>query len=51
MIEIKGKNAREVLKKGCPLNFDDFKKNNCAGSIFHGIAIFIGEVNCFVSQT
>jgi len=41
VIEIKGKNAREVLKKGCPLNFDDFKKNNCAGSIFHGITIFI----------
>ena len=45
VIEIKGKNAREVLKKGCPLNFDDFKKNNCAGSIFHGITIFIDMVD------
>ena len=45
VIEIKGKNAKEVLKKGCPLNFDDFKKNNCAGSIFHGITIFIDMVD------
>ena len=45
VIEIKGKNAREVLKKGCPLNFDDFKKNNCAGSIFHGITILIDMID------
>ena len=44
VIEIKGKNAKEVLKKGCPLNFDDFKKNNCAGSIFHGITVLIDMV-------
>ncbi len=44
VIEIKGKNAKEVLKKGCPLNFDDFKKNNCAGSVFHGITILIDMV-------
>ena len=44
VIEIKGKNAKEVLKKGCPLNFDNFKKNNCAGSVFHGITILIDMV-------
>ena len=45
VIEIKGNKAKEVLKKGCPLNFDDFKKNNCAGSVFHGITIFIDIVD------
>ena len=40
-IQIQGLNAREVLKKGCPLNINDFKKNNCAGSVYHGITIMI----------
>tara|TARA_B100001123_G_C15144557_1_gene961003 strand:+ start:357 stop:944 length:588 start_codon:yes stop_codon:yes gene_type:complete len=39
IIQIKGKNSREVLKKGCPLNMNEFKKNSCAGSVFHGINI------------
>jgi len=41
LIQIKGLNAKEVLKKGCPLNVDEFRKNRCAGSTFHGIAIVI----------
>jgi len=45
VIEIKGKNAKEILKKGCPLNFNDFKKNNCAASVFHGITIVIDMVD------
>ena len=40
-IQIQGLNAREVLKKGCPLNINDIKKNNCAGSVYHGINIMI----------
>ena len=40
-IQIKGPKAKEVLKKGCPINFNEFEKNNCAGSIFHGINIVI----------
>jgi sarcosine oxidase subunit gamma len=40
-IQIKGSQAKEVLKKGCPINFNEFEKNNCAGSIFHGINIVI----------
>ena len=40
-IQIKGSKAKEVLKKGCPINFNEFEKNNCAGSIFHGINIVI----------
>ena len=41
VIQIKGINSLEVLKKGCPLNFNDFKTNNCAGSLFHGVAFTV----------
>ena len=41
VIQIKGINSLEVLKKGCPLNFNDFKTNNCAGSLFHGVAFVV----------
>ena len=41
IIQIKGIHTKEVLKKGCPINFNEFKKNNCAGSTFHGINIVI----------
>jgi sarcosine oxidase subunit gamma len=41
VIQIKGPQAKEILKKGCPLNFNEFEKNNCAGSVFHGINIVI----------
>ena len=40
-IQIKGPKAKEVLKKGCPINFNEFEKNNCVGSVFHGINIVI----------
>ena len=45
VIQLKGIQAREILKKGCPLNFNEFKKNNCAGSVFHGISIMIDLVD------
>ena len=41
IIQITGPNAKEVLKKGCPINFSEFKTNNCAGTIFHGINVII----------
>ena len=41
VIQIKGPQAKEVLKKGCPINFNEFEKNNCVGSIFHGVTIII----------
>jgi len=41
VIRIKGLQAREVLKKGCPINFNEFKNGNCAGSVFHGINIVV----------
>ena len=45
VIGIKGFNAKEVLKKGCPLNFNEFIKNNCAGTVFNGINIIIDCVD------
>ena len=44
IIQIKGLQAKDVLKKGCPLNFNEFENNNCAGSVFHGINIVVDFV-------
>jgi len=41
IIQLEGFNAKEVLKKGCPINFNEFKKNSCAGSVFSGITIVV----------
>tara|TARA_B100000686_G_scaffold257321_1_gene269358 strand:- start:529 stop:1116 length:588 start_codon:yes stop_codon:yes gene_type:complete len=43
-IQIKGFQAKEILKKGCPINFNEFEKNSCAGSVFHGINIIVDYV-------
>ena len=45
IIELKGNNSKEVLKKGCPINLNEFKVNNCANSIFHGITITIDMIS------
>ena len=45
VIQIKGLEAREILKKGCPLNIDEFKTNNCAGTVFHGISIVVDLID------
>ena len=45
IIELKGSNSKEVLKKGCPINLNEFKVNNCANSIFHGITITIDMIS------
>ena len=45
IIELDGKNAKEVLKKGCPFNFNEIKKNNCVNSIFNGITITIDMID------
>ena len=44
VIQIKGSEATEILKKGCPLNLNNFKKNCCAGTVFHGINILIDKI-------
>ena len=43
-IQIQGLEAKDVLKKGCPLNIDNFYKNNCANSIYHGISFIVDFV-------
>jgi sarcosine oxidase subunit gamma len=45
VIQIKGPGTKEVLKKGCPLNFHEFEKNNCAGTVFHGITIVVDFID------
>ena len=42
---MEGKNVKEVLKKGCPFNFNELKKNNCLNSTFNGIAVTIDMLN------
>ena len=41
IIEIEGKDTKEVLKKGCPFNFNTLKKDNSINSIFNGIALTV----------
>ena len=45
VIQIKGLAAKEILKKGCPLNFHEFEKNNCANTVFHGITIVVDFID------
>jgi len=41
IIELEGENAKEVLKKGCPYNFNELKKDNCLNSTFNGMSVTI----------
>jgi len=41
ILELKGENAKEVLKKGCPYDFNSLKKNNCLNSTFNGMSVTI----------
>ena len=45
IIEIEGENSKEILKKGCPFNFNEIVKNNCVNSVFNGITITIDVLN------
>jgi len=45
IIELEGENSKEILKKGCPFNFNELKKNNCVNSVFNGITITIDMIN------
>ena len=44
IISLEGIDVKEVLKKGCPFNFNNLKKNNCANSVFNGITLTIDVV-------
>ena len=41
IIELCGEDSKEVLKKGCPYNFNSLKKNNCLNSTFNGMSVTI----------
>ena len=41
IIQIEGRNIKEVLKKGCPFNFNTLEKNNSINSTFNGIAFTV----------
>ena len=45
VIQIKGLQAKEVLKKGCPININEIQVNNCAGTVFNGITVVVDFVN------
>jgi len=41
IIQLEGHDAKEVLKKGCPFNFNILEKNNSINSIYNGIAFTV----------
>ena len=45
IIELEGDDAKEVLKKGCPFNFNEFHKNNCLNSTYNGMSIIVDMIN------
>ena len=58
IVQIKGTESREVLKKGSPLNYNEFRNNNCASTVFNGITILVDllsenpdEFNIFVLRS
>ena len=45
IIEIEGNDTIEVLKKGCPFNFDTLDKNNSINSTYNGIAFTVDRLD------
>ena len=45
IIKVEGQQTKEVLKKGCPFNFNILKKNNSINSTYNGIALTIDMLN------
>ena len=45
IIEIEGNDTLEVLKKGCPFNFDTLDKNNSINSTYNGIAFTVDRLS------
>ena len=41
IIEIEGQDVKEVLKKGCPFDFNKLEKNNSINSTYNGIAFTV----------
>tara|TARA_Y100001970_G_C14087140_1_gene777943 strand:- start:310 stop:897 length:588 start_codon:yes stop_codon:yes gene_type:complete len=45
IIEIEGQAVKEVLKKGCPFNFNILAKNNSINSTFNGLAFTVDMIH------
>ena len=45
IIEIEGQQTKEVLKKGCPFNFNTLKKDNSINSTYNGITFTVDMLN------
>ena len=45
IIDIEGPETIEVLKKGCPFNFNTLEKNNSINSTYNGIAITVDKLD------
>ena len=45
IIEIEGIDTIEVLKKGCPFNFNTLEKNNSINSTYNGIALTVDKLD------
>ncbi len=45
IIEISGQDVKEVLKKGCPFNFNILEKNNSINSTYNGIAFTVDVID------
>ena len=44
IIEVEGHDVREVLKKGCPYNFNILEKNNSVNSTYNGIPFTVDMI-------
>ena len=45
IIELEGQDAKEVLKKGCPFNFNTLEKNNSINSTYNGITFTVDMID------
>ena len=45
IIELEGEKVKEVLKKGCPFNFNILEKNNSINSTHNGIAFTVDMID------
>ena len=45
IIQLEGHNVKEVLKKGCPYNFNLLNKNNSVNSTYNGIAFTVDMID------
>ena len=41
IIQIEGREVKEILKKGCPFNFNTLEKNNSINSTYNGLAFTV----------